>query len=280
MKLLILYFSGTGNTDYVARYLARQLDRTPIEIELRSMEWQPAEALTDFDLLVVGFPVYAADSPGLVQTYLRRLPAGDERGASVFCTKGAYAGRAVQRNLRRLDSRGYVPLGGGSILMPGTDGLSMVGKDSWMARKALEKDYEHLKDADRLAGEMAARLRELLDGQPAEALRNPLPRRPIGELSDGAWAAAYRASERFCRSRLHADHRCEGCGLCSRVCPVENVELRDNHASFAEQCILCLRCLHTCPQEAIQIAGFTVDKMRWRGPKGDFKALRMRPDGS
>lgn len=280
MRLLIVYFSGTGNTDYVARYLARQLERVPVALELRSIEWQPAEALTGFDLLLVGFPVYAADSPSVVQAYLRGLPPGNDRGAFVFCTKGAYAGRAVQHNLRRLANRGYVPLGGGSILMPGTDGLSMVAKDSWMARKALEKDYDHLKDADRLTGEMAATLQELLDGRPVEVLRSPLPRHPIGELSDGAWAAVYRASERFCRARLHADHRCEGCGLCARVCPVDNVELQDNRPDFAEHCILCLRCLHACPQEAIQIGRFTVDKLRWRGPSGDFEPLRMRPDGS
>jgi Fe-S-cluster-containing hydrogenase component 2 len=61
---------------------------------------------------------------------------------------------------------------------------------------------------------------------------------------------------------------------------VDNVRLQDNHPSFSRHCILCLRCLHACPQEAIQIAGFTVDRMRWRGPKGDFGPLRMRPAGS
>ena len=57
MKLLILYFSGTGNTDYVAHYLARQWANLPVEIELRSVEQQPAEAVTDFDVLAAGFPV-------------------------------------------------------------------------------------------------------------------------------------------------------------------------------------------------------------------------------
>jgi ferredoxin len=278
MRLQLIYFSGTGNTDYVARYLAHKIESEPVEIELRSIEWQPAEAVTGFDLLVVGFPVYAADSPEFVQAYLRRLPPGEGRGAVVFCTKGAYAGRAVERNLRRLAGRGYVPLGGGSVLMPGSDGLSMVGKDSWMARKALEKDYDHLEDADRLAEELSATLRDLLAGRSVEAVRKPLPRRPVGALSDRVWAAVYRASEGSCRARLHADQRCEGCSLCSRVCPVDNVELRDRRPHFADRCILCLRCLHACPQEAIQIARFTVDKFRWRGPKGGFKPLRMRPD--
>jgi ferredoxin len=310
MRLLLIYFSGTGNTDYVARYLAHKIECESIEIEQRSIEWQPAEAVTGFDLLVVGFPVYAADSPEFVQAYLRHLPPGDGRGAFVFCTKGAYAGSAVRRNLRRLAGRGYVPLGGGSVLMPGTDGLSMVGKDSWMARKALEKDYDHLEDADRLAEELSASLRDLLDGRSVEALRKPLPRRPIGALSDGAWAAVYRASEGYCRARLYADQRCEGCSLCARVCPVDNVKLPDSRPRvspvdnaelpdsrarvcpvdnvklpdsrphFADRCVLCLRCLHACPQEAIQIARFTADKFRWRGPKGDFKPLRMRPNHS
>lgn len=280
MRLLLIYFSGTGNTDYVARYLAHKIESEPVGIELRSIEWQPAEAVTGFDLLVVGFPVYAADSPEFVQTYLRRLPPGEGRGAFVFCTKGAYAGSAVQRNLRRLHGKGYVPLGGGSVLMPGTDGLSMVGKDSWMARKAMEKDYDHLEDADRLAEELSATLRALLAGRPVEKLGRPLPRRTVGGLSDGVWAAAYRASEGYCRARLHADQRCEGCSLCARVCPVDNVELQDSRPHFADRCILCLRCLHACPQEAIQIARFTVDKFRWHGPKGDFKPLRRRPDHS
>jgi ferredoxin len=278
MRLLFLYFSGTGNTDYVAHYLARKLDSARCEIGVRSLEWQPAEAVRDFDLLAIGFPVYAADSPVFVQETLTRLPPGEGRGAFVFCTKGAYAGRAVPRNLQRLAERGYVPLGGGSVLMPGTDGLSMVAKDSWMARKALAKDYDRLKDADRLAEEMARTVQELLDGHPVEALRRPLPRRPLGELSDRTWAALYRASENYCRSRLHADERCAGCGLCARVCPVDNVELRDSRPDFFDHCVLCLRCLHACPQEAIQVARFTVDKFRWRGPKGDFQPLQMRPD--
>jgi ferredoxin len=282
MRLLFFYFSGTGNTDYVARYLARKLGYAGCEIEVRSLEWQPAEAVTDFDLLALGFPVYAADSPEFVQEILARLRPGAGRGAFVFCTKGAYAGRAVPRNLQRLAGRGYVPLGGGSVLMPGTDGLSMVAKDSWMARKALEKDYDRLKDADRLAEEMATTVQALLDGRPVEALRRSLPRRPVGELSDRMWAALYRASERYCRSRLHADERCAGCGLCMRLCPVENVELRDGRSEFSDRCVLCLRCLHACPQEAIQIARFTVDRFRWQGPKGEFRALHMRaePGGS
>ena len=223
MKLLFLYFSGTGNTDYVAHYLARHsaltIDRSQLEIELRPLEWQPASAVTDFDLLSFGFPVYAGDSPKLVQAYLAQLPAGEGRGAFVFCTKGAYAAGAVRLNLQRLAMRGYAPLAGQSILMPGTDGLSMVSKGSWMARKALEKDYDHLDEADRLAERMASMLSEMRGGRPVETLRMSLPAQPKPTLPDRLWAYLYKLAEDYTRSRIRSDEQhWRGIGLVGNGC--------------------------------------------------------------
>ena len=277
MKLVILYFSGTGNTDYVARYLARKLGSVPIEIELRSIERQPPETLGGFDVLAVGFPVYGCESPPFFQAYLARLAPGKGRGAFVFCTKGAMAGNAVRRNLQRLVGRGYLPLGGGSVGMPGSDGLALSGKESWMARSALRKDYDHLKDADRLSAQMSDVLSGLAAGSPVEAFHRPLPWSTSGVLLDRLWAFLYRVFADPFRTQFWADDRCQACGLCVRICPVDNVEMRDGHPHFADHCVLCLRCLHNCPQEAIQIGRFTVDKFRWRGPKAEFQPLKLRP---
>lgn len=278
MRVLVLYFSGTGNTDYVARYLADRIVHVPVEIQMRSMEQQPAEDVPDFDVLAVGFPVYGADSPRILQDYLARLAPGEGRGALAFGTKGAWAGGAVVRTLGRLAERGYVPLGGGSVLMPGTDGLALTGKDSWMARWALGKDYDHLKDADRLAQRMAGVLSGLVAGEPAEASRQGVRRGPAGSLSDRVWAYLYDGlAEGYAAGRLRADERCNGCGLCARLCPTGNIELVEGRPRFAGRCTPCMRCVHLCPQEAVQIGRLTVNKFRWRGPKGTFKPLRWRP---
>jgi ferredoxin len=278
MKLLFLYFSGTGNTDYVTRYLARKLGVTSVELEMRSIERQPADQVSGFDLLAVGFPVYACDSPDFFQSYLGLLPPGGGRGALAYCTKGAFAGGAVRRNLQRLTARGYVPLPGGSVTMPGTDGLALLPKNSRMARMALEKDFDHLKDADRLAEQWVRVISDLQDGSPVETLRMPLSSRVSVALSDRLWAFLYETAGDYARGRLRADQRCEGCGLCVRICPVDNVEHLGGRPVFGDYCVLCMRCIHACPQEAIQIGKATENKFRWRGPKGDFKPLRLRPE--
>jgi ferredoxin len=276
VNLLILYFSGTGNTDYTARYLADGLAGQPVQIRLQAIEQQPPSTIEDFDLLMTGFPVYACDAPRFYQAYLDNLPPGRGRGAFVFCTKGAYAGGAVRRSLQRLASQGYVPLHGGSVLMPGTDGLSTISEDSWLARKAFEKDYDHLEDADRLIDRFAAILIDLAGGRRPEDLRLSLPTRSRRGLTDRIWAWLYQLTEDYARARLHADSHCQGCGLCARTCPVGAIEIVDHRPTFGDSCALCIRCLHNCPQRAIQIGRLTVGKVRWHGPRGDFTPLRLR----
>ena len=279
-RVLILYFSGTGNTDYVARYLAERLVDLPVEVSLASIERQPPEAASGFDVLAFGFPVYECDAPRFVRDYLQQIAPGGGRGAFVFCTKGAWAGNAVRRNLQRLDSRGFVPLGGASVSMPGTDGLPFLSKRSWMARAALSKDYDSLRAADRLLKRLAYVLAGLGAGEPAEVYRQRLPLSLGGALLDWLWAGLYDLFGDSMRSRFWADERCTRCDLCLKLCPTGNVAVEDGHPRFGDGCVLCMRCIHACPAEAIQIGRGTVDKFRWRGPKGDFRPLKLRPTAS
>ena len=53
---------------------------------------------------------------------------------------------------------------------------------------------------------------------------------------------------------IKADDKCIGCGICTRVCPMDNIKVENNHAIIGDNCITCLACFHWCPKEAIYMS--------------------------
>lgn len=53
---------------------------------------------------------------------------------------------------------------------------------------------------------------------------------------------------------IQADDKCIGCGICTQVCPMNNIELKNKQAFIGNNCITCLACFHWCPREAIHMS--------------------------
>jgi ferredoxin len=45
--------------------------------------------------------------------------------------------------------------------------------------------------------------------------------------------------------------KCNGCGTCSKICPVNNIKIIKDSPSWQHHCEFCLACFHWCPEEAI-----------------------------
>jgi len=44
--------------------------------------------------------------------------------------------------------------------------------------------------------------------------------------------------------------KCTKCGLCAKLCPVNNIEMKE-FPEFKDKCVMCMRCKAFCPQQAI-----------------------------
>lgn len=50
---------------------------------------------------------------------------------------------------------------------------------------------------------------------------------------------------------FHANEKCIKCGKCIQVCPVQNISMENGQIKFSDKCVACLGCYHRCPAKAI-----------------------------
>lgn len=67
---------------------------------------------------------------------------------------------------------------------------------------------------------------------------------------------------------FHTDGRCNGCGLCSRICPSGCIGMQDGAPVWhMKKCEHCMGCVNRCPKGSIQYKGRTVRRRRYVNPR-------------
>jgi ferredoxin len=67
-----------------------------------------------------------------------------------------------------------------------------------------------------------------------------------GIKSDDFWALTFQADRTF-----RVSGACTGCGICVKVCPVQNIEMVNGKPQWLHHCENCTACFHWCPTQAI-----------------------------
>ena len=83
MKILVTYYTKTGNTKKVAESIYQALAKN--DKELKSMK--EVEGIEGYDLIFCGFPVHAHSVPVFAQNFLKKIPPSAK--VALFSTHGA-----------------------------------------------------------------------------------------------------------------------------------------------------------------------------------------------
>lgn len=117
---MIFYFSGTGNSLWVARQLQESLQE-PLYKLVDVLSSDQVYALGEEERLGFVFPVYSWGPPEVVLEMISRLRLSREPSFLYFvCTCGDDAGKTAEVFCKAVERRGWTCQAGYSVFMPNT----------------------------------------------------------------------------------------------------------------------------------------------------------------
>lgn len=246
---MILFFSGTGNSAYVARKLSEELADANI-IDLRGETLLSAKVESEAnDRVVWVFPVYSWGVPPIMVDFIRKVSIkGAERVKHhLVVTCGDDTGLTHKQWRKLIVTKGWEAASASSVIMPNT----------YVLMKGFDVDSDEV--ARRKISEAPARIREIAGRITENASSTDMLTGSFAWIKSRIvypWFIRYAMSPK----PFHATDKCIGCGNCARECPTENIEMINGSPTWGNRCALCLRCFHCCPVNAVQYGRATVGK--------------------
>lgn len=243
-KCLIVYFSQNGTTASVAARIAVGLRAEGFSVDLHNLQDVKAPDPGGYDLLGVGSPTYVFRPPFVVLDYLRDLPVLNGLPAFAFLLYGTHPGDAGTMIRRKLSQRGAREVGYYRAL--GVDRYLGYLKLGYLFSPGHPMPAE-LDQAEQFAHEVAARSTGALYEPPDE---DPPPG-IVYRLERFLWSRLL-VQQVFSRTFQAAPDKCNRCGLCTTLCPSQNIKLdKDGWPTWGRGCLMCLSCEMGCPEDAI-----------------------------
>lgn len=256
---MIFYFSGTGNSAWVARRLAQEQGEELLSIAMEVDKGREYK-LKEGEKVGFVFPVYAWGPPAIVLRFIRQLKMPVPEYLFFVCTCGDDTGRTAQLFSSAVGRKGWRCAAGYSVTMPNTY-VSLPGFD------VDDEDVE-----DRKVQNAVARVR-FINGEIASRVRMKRYNCYEGALPFTKSYVLRPLFHAFLMSPrpFHATGACIACKKCEKACPVNNIKVADAPI-WGSNCTQCLACYHACPVHAVEYGKMT------RG-KGQYKGQRLTDSG-
>ena len=252
---MVYYFSGTGNSTFVATTLANFLGLNLLFIP----DANPSLENTD-ERVVMVFPVYSWGVPPLVSKFISDLGSEyweriKDKGLPVDCVmtcgdEVALAPEMIQKDFRKvgitLNSIWSVIMPNNYVLLPGFN------------VDPLELEKKKLEDCEKRILEIAQALNR--GDKIIDVVRGNMP-----------WLKTKIVFPLFKKwgvfpKKWHYNGSCISCGKCAKICPLLNVRMQEQHPVWGSRCCSCLGCYHVCPVHAVEYGKETKTKGQYLFP--------------
>ena len=262
---MIFYFTGTGNSRWVAKTLSETLGEPLISIadELHKEEKDLIYPVRPDEKILFVYPVHSWGPAVLVIRFISRLTLTGYTGQPVYSvsTCGDECGYTDRLIGKALGKRAISFTAAYSVIMPNNyillPGFDVDGKDV---------EERKLQDAPARVAEIIRVIRE--------HQQNTLYQTGSMPGLKSYWIYPLFAHLAIGSNSFRVTDACISCGLCERICPTGTISLQGGKPVWANTCVQCVACIHRCPVRAIEYGKGTLKKGRYHHPEINNKQNR------
>jgi ferredoxin len=257
-KLIVYYFTGTGNSQNVASWVSAVAEKHNITTSLFNIAYidrldieTPAE-----DALVVFIsPIHGFNYPPVMLNFIARFPKGNNNVILMNTRAGMLIGKFVTPGLTGIAfylSSLILRLKGFRIkgMIPVDLPSNWISLHPGLNEKTVK--YLHQRNKERVTRHAERFLSGKSDFRALYEIVQDIAVTPVS-------AGYYFIGRFFLAKTFYASADCNNCDICIKNCPVKAIVKKDNRPYWTFRCESCMRCMGNCPKRAIETAhGFVV----------------------
>ena len=249
---MILFFSGTGNSNYVAKRIADALGDEIVNLNAR-IKASDSSSIETGERVIIVTPTYAWRIPRVVRDWLRKTELRGAKQAWFVMTCGSEIGNADRYNRELCTEKAISCMGTAQIVMPENYIAMFSAPQADEARQIVAKAEPSIDRA----------IAAIQRNQPFAPTRNNLYDRFMSGPVNPIFYKFFVKANAFTVSDA-----CISCGQCAKRCPMNNITLKDSKPVWGKACTHCMACICYCPVSAIEYGKKSVGQPRYH-----FEAL-------
>lgn len=233
---MILYFSGTGNSEYTARRIGKEIDDEVINLfdKIRTIDYSDMKSERPWVIVV---PTYAWRIPHIVSDWLEKTNFSGNKGIYFVMTCGGSIGNAGKYLETLCTEKNMNYCGCAEIVMP----------ENYIALFSTPTEDQALQIIERAESVIDNTALHIKNG-------DKLPKRDISfgdKMNSGIINALFYPVFVHAK-KFYATENCVSCGKCVNVCPLKNIRIENGKPKWGDHCTHCMACICKCPKEAIE----------------------------
>ncbi|MGY0374521.1 EFR1 family ferrodoxin [Clostridium sp. JNZ J1-5] len=250
MKGAIVYFSGTGNTEFIAREFQRNFKDNRIDCDM--IDITKVKSLSKaYDFYVFGACIHAEMFPQLFKKWIvENIPKKCRGKCIVFSTQAAKTASGPDDIAGILKEKGLKVIIKEFIEMPNNYYVVAFDKDS---REGIEELKKNAIEKVKIIIDQFLKNKECINRVSKARLLSAKLVYKLFLIYSKSWA----------KKKLSVnEEECIKCNKCVRECPTGNINLEKDKITFNLNCISCQKCIHKCPVNAFRYKGRTFEQYK------------------